>query len=147
MDFSIIGSPWKNRIELRDLLKQNGIHVSFISNVFRDDYVDSLAHSLVTINANQNVGRGLLVMRIFEALGARTCLITEQDDGIEKVLKPGVECFVYKNINELIDICNTIKDDKKLANWVAENGFIRGIKEHTYECRAKQILETLGVSS
>lgn len=141
---SIVGSLWNSRKKIVDELKKAEIPLNVVTGVFRNDYIRELASTHVVINHNQNQGRGLLVMRIFEALATKSCLITNDGDNVEYCLNPGSECFVYKDINELIDICRFLNKDIGEANWVADNGHKRGMHEHTYLERAKKILEICG---
>ena len=140
--YTIIGSPWKERKEIYDALKDAGIEVEFITGKFREEYIKALAQSQATINFNKNEGRGLLVMRVFEALGTKTCLITNDGDDVQRVLKQGVECLVYKDTNDLIDICKRYEKGQDLE-WIANFGYERGMRDHTYEARAQEIINIL----
>jgi len=141
--YTIVGSPWAERKEIADTLKTNGIEVEFITGKFREEYVRALAQSQATINFNKDEGRGLLVMRVFEALGTKTCLITNNGDYVEEVLRPGVECIVYKDMNELVEICQRYKNSQSDLEWIANFGYERGMREHTYEARAQQMINAL----
>jgi spore maturation protein CgeB len=141
IDFSIVGSPWGDRERISNLLKEQGVRVEFINGLFREEYINALARSHATINYNVEKGRGLLVMRIFEAMGAETCLITNDGDFVDQVAIDGLHCLVYRNQNELIDICK--RHSMAELDEIGQNGYLNGVTNHTYDCRAQEILRVL----
>ena len=146
IDFSIVGSPWAGRQQIADELAKEGINVDFITGLHQTEYIQALAKSKVTINYNQMDGLGLLVMRIFECMPNKVCLITNSGDGVEKVLRPGSECLIYNGIDHLTTICHMLRDDAKMCEWIADAAYERGFKEHTYKHRAEKILKELEIN-
>lgn len=144
-DFSFIGSPWGERERLYHLLKENDINAVFITAKFREDYIKALAQSHATINYNVERGRGLLVMRFFEAMGAKTCLINNDGDNAEMVASDGQHYLVYHNDQELIDLCKRYKDNLAELDRIGQEGYLYGLTHHTYDSRAKEILHSLGL--
>jgi len=142
IDISIVGSPWGDRERLSNLLKEKGINVQFITGKFREEYMNALARSHATINYNVEKGRGLLVMRIFEAMGAKTCLITNDGDMMDKVAIPGQHYLVYRNDQELIDLCQYTMGE---LDEIGIEGHLYGLTHHTYDCRVREILYILGM--
>lgn len=141
--FAMVGSLWKERKEIASALRDSGIPVNIIQGKFREEYVKALAESHVIINHNVEQGRGLLVMRAFETLAAKSCLVHNDGDNIEFYLDTATECKVYKNTRHLIGICKELNDDISVADWIADFGHRRALKEHSYQHRAKEILEVL----
>jgi spore maturation protein CgeB len=82
--------------------------------------------------------------RVFEAAGAGACLVTDKWQGIDDFLEPGDEILV----------ANSGKDVAELLVWGLTPGVAarvgaaareRVLREHTYEQRALQVEEALGV--
>jgi len=142
IDISIVGSPWGDRERIYNLLKEKDIKVKFITGKFREEYIHALARSHATINYNVEKGRGLLVMRIFEAMGAKTCLITNGGDGMDRVAIEGQHHLVYRSDPELIDLCQYTMGE---LDEIGREGHLYGLTHHTYDCRAREILYSLGM--
>ncbi len=145
IDFSIVGSPWGDRERISNLLKEQGVRVEFISGLFREEYIDALVRSHATINYNVERGRGLLVMRIFEAMGAQTCLITNDGDFVDQVASPGQHCLVYRDDKVLVEMCQRWQGNLGALDNIGREGHLYGLTHHTYDCRAKEILRVLGL--
>ena len=143
IDFSIVGSPWGDRERLSNLLKEQGVKVEFISGLFREEYIDALARSHATINYNVEKGRGLLVMRVFEAMGAQTCLITNDGDYVDQVASPGQHCLVYRDDKVLVEMCQRWQGNLGALDNIGREGHLYGLTHHTYDCRAQEILNVL----
>lgn len=142
-DFSLVGSVRDDRVELVKQLKKRGIYCQLIGNIFREAYIDVLASSKCQINQNPSAGRGLLNMRTYEAPAAGSLLITQAGDYIDRVLKHGQECFEYQSIEHLYQICEYIKNHPKETEEMRIAGQKAIMNKHTYEHRAKEILETI----
>lgn len=147
MRFAMVGSNWGERQKIYEALIKERIPVDLVVNKFREEYIEALASTHVCINHNVKSGRGLLVMRIFEALGAKTCLLTNDADGIQHFLTPDQDCIVYKDIPHLIEICRGLNAPKGmiLADQIAEIGHKTGIDRHTYHHRCQKILRVLNL--
>jgi len=141
--FAIIGSPWEERVKIVETLQKEGLDAHLITNKFREEYIEALNDTQVSINYNVNTGRGLLVMRVWESLGTHTCLLTNGGDHIEDFLTISNDCLVYNNDPELIDLCHKLNDDLGLAEKIARSGYTQGHLLHTYNMRAMQILDVL----
>jgi len=139
--FAIIGSPWKKREEIVKALCNEGLDAYLIADVFREEYVDTLNNTKVSINYNVSSGRGLLVMRVWESLSTGCCLLTNSDDHISRFLSVGNDCLVYKDIPGLVETCKRIDTEPWIALHVAMNGHATGMAHHTYMKRAKSILK------
>ena len=93
-----------------------------------------LAESRGTINIHIDVaGSNAGNLRMFEATGVGSCLITEHSDNIRKLFEPEVEVLTYRSKEELLDIaCDLMKNDERGVN-VATRGQKRTLKDHTLE--------------
>jgi spore maturation protein CgeB len=75
--------------------------------------------------------------RVFEAAGARACLITDAWVGIEMFLDPGSEVLIARNGAEVAELMQTISTADALRIGAAAHRRIIG--EHTYAHRAAQV--------
>jgi spore maturation protein CgeB len=142
--FAIIGSPWKERKDIIKALNNEGIDAHLITDMYREDYIQALNDTQVSINYNVDKGRGLLVMRIWESLATHCCLITNSEDYIEQFFSPD-EVLTYESTASLIEICKELRNNPDTVERIARQGYIAGQRYHTYDARINTILKTLHI--
>lgn len=81
-----------------------------------------------------------LNMRAFEVPACGALLINDYREGIEKYFEPNKEICIYKNIDELKQILDELKENPSKFNLIRKNGYQRVIKEHTYIHRMEKVL-------
>jgi spore maturation protein CgeB len=82
--------------------------------------------------------------RVFEAAGAGACLITDDWEGIELFLEPGVEVLVARTGEEVA--AHTISLSSTYARRIGDAARRRVLAEHTYARRVEQLEPLLGVT-
>lgn len=80
--------------------------------------------------------------RVFEAVGAGACLITDAWEGIEMFLEPETEVLVAESGEAVADIVAHLSAEQ--ARGIAQAARKRILAEHTYKQRARQVDEILG---
>jgi hypothetical protein len=142
---SLFGSIRQDREELRDALKSRGIHLDLVGGLFREEYIDALASSTITLNQNPTAGRGLLNMRFWEAQAAGSIVFTEESDLLDN-LSAGLQhvaCYTYSSIDDIVSHYNRLMESENERKIVVSMGQDRALTYHTYENRCSQILETV----
>lgn len=140
-DVVLVGSDRPERRKLVDGLLKERIQASLVSNVYREDYINTLASSVVSLNDIAGGGSGMLPMRAFEAPAAGSMLLTPANEGAEEIF--GQKVFYYNNFEEAAQIAanlafhrqETTNSIPMLQEFVREN--------HTYEIRCLEILEKI----
>ena len=108
------------------------------------EYFLTLARSRITINRHGEVAGNLANnMRLFEAPGMRTCMLTENFPNVANFYVPGVECMTYDDPGELIFKISMLLADTALASSIAAAGQARTLKDHCYENRVDKLLEAI----
>ena len=79
---------------------------------------------------------------MFEAAGAGACLITDDWQGIEEFLLPGVEVLVARNGEEVATHVQHLTPE--LAEPIGAAARERVLRDHTYAQRAEQVEDVLG---
>ena len=74
--------------------------------------------------------------RVFEAAGARACLITDYWQGIEQFLQPGHEILVARDGQDVAEILSRL--DLQDANAIGSRARNKVLAEHTYDQRAAE---------
>lgn len=139
--FIIGGSGWETFP-----LPQN---VEYAGHVYTKDHNAFNCSPLAVLNISRNsmASYGFSpATRVFEAVGAAACLITDYWEGIEEFFEPGTEILVARNGAEVVDILNSLTPEK--AREIGEAAYKKVLAKHTYQHRAallNQVLsETLG---
>jgi spore maturation protein CgeB len=104
-----------------------------------------------TPRAVLNVSRGSMARfgfspatRVFEAAGARACLITDQWEGIELFLEPEQEVLVADSGDAVADQLQQLTPER--AREIGLAAYRRILSEHTYAHRAEQLEQVLAGS-
>jgi len=82
-------------------------------------------------------------MRVFEAPGARSFLLTDRPKGLEKFFSVGKELDCYDNSSELVELVKYYLGDEKLRTELATAGQKRAYSDHTYHTRITSLLDSL----
>lgn len=139
IDFLIIGSSRPEREILYKLISNAvpNANVQYITNVFREEYINYLTRSHFVINDIAGGGHGLIPMRPFETIAAGSNLITPHNDGVHDL---GIPCFEYRNMEELLQLVMNLNNQPKPTNFDYQKEFL---KNHTYINRCETILKTI----
>jgi spore maturation protein CgeB len=139
--FVLGGSGWETKDMPANLRK--------VGHVGTADHNGFFGSALATLNVNRDsmARYGFSPpTRVFEAIGAGACLITDQWDGIDHFLEPGREVLVAATAAEVAEHINTLTPDR--ARTIAGCARARILDLHTYRHRARQFNELfLGSSS
>lgn len=108
------------------------------------DVYNILSESLITLNRHGEVSKQYANnMRLYEATGMGTCLITEWKENLHTLFEPENEVVTYRSANELVEKVNYLLENEDECMKIAAAGQKRTLKEHTYRDRIKELLDTL----
>ncbi len=79
--------------------------------------------------------------RVFEAMGAGACLITDAWEGIELFFEPEREILVAATGDEVAERLSTLTPER--AREIGQSAYRRVLSEHTYALRAALVDQTL----
>jgi spore maturation protein CgeB len=83
-------------------------------------------------------------MRVFEAAGCGTLLLTDKPYGLEKHFDIGSEIVVYSSEDELIDAVKYYLNNDEEREKIGLRAQSKAYREHTYEERVKNLLGAIG---
>lgn len=108
------------------------------------DVYKILSESLITLNRHGEVSKQYANnMRLYEATGMGTCLITEWKENLHTLFEPEKEVVTYRSANELIEKVNYLLENDDERTKIGKAGQKRTLKEHEYQDRIKELLEIL----
>lgn len=101
---------------------------------------------LGNLKAIASVFRKQIKARNFEVLGCKGFLLTEYVEHLEEYYKIGREIDCFHNISELIEKIRYYLPHEKEREAIAEAGYRRTFKDHTYEKRFNEIFKLMGLA-
>lgn len=114
------------------------------SPVYGMEMYQTLACAQLTVNVHiGGAGDYAANMRLFEATGVGTCLLTDSKSDLAEFFEPGVEVVSFSSVEEAVEKATALMGDPKAAMDIGLRGQARTLREHTYECRAPLVAAAL----
>lgn len=108
--------------------------------VFGSDMFQTLHDSRIVFNAHIDLAVSRPSnMRLFEATGVGSCLLTDAKDGMSALFAPGRELVAYRSAEECVEKVRWLLTHPKDREEIALRGQERCLREHTYGQRAKEL--------
>ncbi len=120
------------------------------SDSYGMNLVNILNRSKITINVHHKSdlqALGKLNMRIFEATGSGSFLITDAPSGLEDFYAPGREIACYSTPDDLVELVDRYLHDDTGRKDIAAAGQERAHRDHTYTKRLQFLLNSTGLRS
>lgn len=112
--------------------------------VFGDVMLQVLADSHLTLNTHiDSAGNKAGNMRLFEATGVGTCLVTDWKENIGEFFVPDEEVICFKSVDECVDKVKMLLKDNALRSQISKAGQKRTLESHTFEKRIKDFTDYL----
>jgi spore maturation protein CgeB len=112
--------------------------------VFGLKMYQTLADSLITFNKHIDLSKkGAGNMRLYEATGVGTCLLTDWKENLKKSFEPDREVATYKSIPECLDKIDWLLKNPEECQKIALAGQKRTLKDHTFLKRAETLDEII----
>lgn len=131
----------------------SGDHLSAVSSIrkryqgpaFGCDSYQILSVSKITVNCHIDVaGQYADNMRLFEATGMGTMLITDWKINLHKMFESGREVITYRTAEECVDLVNYYLEHDTEREAIARAGQERTLREHTYYHRMQELDDLVG---
>ena len=101
-----------------------------------------LAASKVTLNVHIDISGGEASnMRLFEATGMGSCLLTDGRTGMDTFFRDD-EVVLFESRHELLERLRWLRDNPRQAEEIGRRGQSRTLNTHTFEHRAPLLLES-----
>lgn len=98
-----------------------------------------LHDSKVALNTHIDFTPSAANMRLYEATGVGTCLLTDWKANLSNLFEPEVEVVTYRNAEECIEKVRYLLDHEDERQAIAVAGQHRTLRDHTAQQRAEQI--------
>lgn len=114
------------------------------SPVFGMRMFQTLHDSAVTLNNHIDISRhSASNMRLFEATGIGTCLLTDQQDNLGELFTPELEVITYYSSEDCLEKVRWLLNHPTARKTIAKSGQQRTLRDHTFAQRAMQLDEIL----
>jgi len=103
-----------------------------------DDIAYKLSQTRVGVNYSI---KNDLNMRVFETMGTKTCLLTDDVDDLSEHFETGTHLLTFTNEDEAVEDLRELLSDDDEREQLAEAGYKEVLAKHTYGHRALEILK------
>jgi hypothetical protein len=99
-----------------------------------------LRKSKITLNHHGDIAPYANNMRLYEATGVGTLLITDWKENLHEMFEPGKEVVGYKSPEECLELIQYYLGHHEERETIADAGQERTLKEHTYYQRMQELV-------
>jgi spore maturation protein CgeB len=104
------------------------------------DMYNILYQSKVTFNKHADAARGGVGnIRLFEATGVGTCLLTDKGNNMVDLFEEDREVVTYASVDEAVEKVKYLLGNREVAEEIAKAGQNRTLKDHTVKARCRLI--------
>ena len=108
------------------------------------DMYEILSRTKISFNRHIDVSlNNANNMRLYEATGMGSLLITDQKDNLNQLFEIDKEIVTYSSKEEASEKVKYLIENPQKASEIALAGQTRTLKDHTYEIRMRELLEIL----
>jgi hypothetical protein len=121
------------------------IRSHYVGQAWGSQMYDILRASRLTLNHHGDVAPYANNMRLYEATGIGTCLLTDWKANLNDIFESGKEVVAYRDPEECVDLARRYLKDDEAREAIGRAGQSRTLREHTYSRRMQEfvgILET-----
>lgn len=109
-------------------------------SVFGLEMFNTLKRSKLTFNSHIDVSANSASnMRLFEATGMGTCLVTDWKQNISTLFVPDQEVVTYKSVEECVEKVKWLQAHPAEAKRIGAAGQQKTLRQHTYGLRALEL--------
>lgn len=129
---------------VEDLDLQSPIRLRHHGEVWGLDMYRTLARSRITLNRHISVAKNNANnMRLYEATGVGTLLLTDRKDNLGELFEIGEEVLAYESAEEATALISHYLNNPAEAAAIAQAGQKRTLSEHSYAARMRELLPLL----
>lgn len=126
------------------------IHAHYHAEQWGLSMYETLQRSRITLNLHAHIEvdnhvsrRFANNMRLYEATGVGTCLVTEDRENVQDFFEPGAEVATFSSFQDCVDTVERLLQDEPARKKIAAAGQRRTLAEHTYPQRMSQLADIL----
>lgn len=108
--------------------------------VFGMEMFQTLRNSKVSLNSHIDASpRSASNMRMFEATGVGSCLLTDSKDNLSDLFEENREVVTYQSAEDCLEKAKWLRDHPQERSEIAAAGQRRTLRDHTFKARAPRL--------
>jgi spore maturation protein CgeB len=116
----------------------------FRKPVFGQEMYKTIRNSQITFNCHIDISKkSASNMRLFEATGVGSCLLTDAKDDLNRLFESDYEVVTYASKEECVEKATWLLANPDKRQVIAKAGQERTLKYHTFDKRAIELIEIL----
>jgi len=127
--------------DVSNLPASSYIHRSYVGPAWGREMYQVLRNSLLTLNHHGNIPPFANNMRLFEATGIGTLLITDWKENLHEMFELGKEVIAYCSPEECAELIHYYLEHEDEREEIARAGQQRTLGEHTYYKRMHELID------
>ena len=117
------------------------LHAHMRGEAWGQDMYDILRRSKITLNSHVDAAGGVAAnMRLYEATGIGTFLLTDNLHGLSNLFRPGVHVGAYDSPADCVAKIKYYLANDRERETIALTGQQRTLHHHTYRLRMEELL-------
>ena len=131
--------------EARTLPSRSSIRRCYMGDAWGIEMYRTLQSSKITLNHHIGVaGSYANNLRLFEATGVGTLLVTDWKQNLQQMFEPGKEVVVYRSAEECAELIQYYIEHEEERAKIAAAGQARTLRDHTYNVRMQEFIDIVG---
>lgn len=126
--------------DVHHLPASSSIRRSYVGSVWGIEMYQVLRDSILTFNHHGDVPPYANNLRLFEATGVGTLLLTDYKINLAEMFEPGREVVQYRNVDECVELARYYMEHEGERRAIASAGQDRTLAEHTYNHRMQEMV-------
>lgn len=128
---------------LDNLIEISPIRQHYHGTIWGSDMYQTLHDSMIVFNRHSNLADRYYAnnMRLFEATGVGTLLLTDAKCNLSELFEPGREIVAYRNFEECLELAQYYLDHDNERESIAAAGQQRTLHEHTWYHRMQELTD------
>jgi hypothetical protein len=128
-----------------DLPPESAIRPRHQGEAWAQEFYRVLARSKIVLNCHGDLeGPYAANIRLFEATGMGTLLVTDWKENLPRLFEPGKEVVTYRSAEECVELVHYYLHHEAERLAIAHAGHQRTLRDHTYEQRAQELVQLIG---
>lgn len=124
------------------LNRKSSLHTKHHGKAWAVEMYNILSSSQIALNHHINVAENYANnMRLYEATGIGTLLITDHKDNLHTLFEPGKEVIAYRCAEECAELITYYLEHEEERETIAKAGQARTLREHTYFHRMQEFVD------
>jgi len=114
---------------------------SYVGPAWGTEMYQVLRDSLLTLNHHGNIPPYANNLRLYEATGVGTMLLTDWKPNLYEIFEPGKEVIAYRTAEECAELIKYYLEHENERREIARAGQQRTLRDHTYYNRLRELVD------